>query len=133
MFKESYNIEGQTKRAPRTRKAKVNLKALHEALMVGYHYPETCGDRYSKLGAYFDLLTNCTHLTCEFPWNGRTIHLEVGSTITSYRELAENWRWQVYEVHSFIKTLESEGIITVESTKDGTVISFIGADEWDND
>jgi hypothetical protein len=36
-------------------------------------------------------------------------------------------------VHSFIKDLQLSGMISVESTKEGTLITLMGVDEYDDD
>ena len=103
----------------------VDFSFLAKELMMGYFIPISNGGQFSELGALINLLEMCTHASHEV-LNGKSPgHFKQGSTRTSLADMAEQWGWSRNRVNKFLKKLTKTGIIHLEPSTDGTVISLV--------
>lgn len=82
------------------------------------------GESYNKLTAWVDLVMNASQEDTEFKLNNHTVIVGQGQVITSIRACAFRWNWSKDKVSNFFKQLEKEGLITKDSSKEFTIITF---------
>lgn len=82
------------------------------------------GESYNKLTAWVDLVMNASQQDTEFKLNNHTVIVGQGQVITSIRACAFRWNWSKDKVSNFFKQLEKEGLITKDSSKEFTIITF---------
>lgn len=82
------------------------------------------GESYNKLTAWVDLVMNASQQDTEFKLNNRTVIVGQGQVITSIRACAFRWNWSKDKVTNFFKQLEKEKLITRQSSKEFTIITF---------
>lgn len=85
---------------------------------------------YDKARAWVDLLLLATHSDKKMIIDGMTVVISRGSYMTSREKLAKNWGWSVGKVDRFLKTLESEEMITTNRTPKGTVVTIVNYSEY---
>ncbi len=102
----------------------IDYQALYQELREGYHMAELGECPYSEPGAFIDLIIRCTHADIRLPRNDTLVKVDRGTTLTSIRELAAEWRWPRMKVFTFLQELQDKGIILMESTRQGTLITL---------
>ncbi len=102
----------------------IDYRKLYQELREGYHMAELGECSYTGPGAFIDLIIRCTHVDIRLPRNDTLVKVDRGTTLTSIRELAAEWRWPRMKVFTFLQELQDEGIILMESTRQGTLITL---------
>lgn len=74
--------------------------------------------------AWIDLILMVNHEDRDIIFNKRLLHISRGSVVTSSRKLAERWGWKRDKVLYFLRTLQSQGMISVKSDSQKTVITL---------
>lgn len=64
--------------------------------------------------------------------NGSVIQIEAGSMITSFKQLASDWGWNVKTVRSFIGSLEGDQMVTTERTARWTSLTIVNWAKFQN-
>ncbi|MBP6979048.1 MAG: hypothetical protein KBB71_12125 [Lentimicrobiaceae bacterium] len=118
-----YDISAPDVDIPSTN-GQIDYKALYQELREGYYLAELGECPYSECGAFIDLIIRCTHVDIRLPRNDTWVKVDRGTTLTSIRELAAEWRWPRMKVFNFLQELQDEGIILMESTRQGTLITL---------
>lgn len=75
--------------------------------------------------AWIDLILDANHENAKIYVNGKLTIVKRGQTWTSIRVLAERWGWRNEKVLDFLRTLESDGMITRFRTKSGTLLTIV--------
>ena len=79
---------------------------------------------FSKGQAWIDLLLLANHGDKKVLLGNEIVEVKTGSFITSELKLMERWGWSKTKVRSFLKLLESDGMIVKKSDRKKTVISI---------
>ena len=83
---------------------------------------------FSKGQAWIDLILLATHKTEKKPYKDKIIEYERGKIYKSELEFSTRWGWNRKTVHLFLKQLESDGMIEVRWTTQGTTITIVNYD-----
>ena len=82
-------------------------------------------ERHSKQSAWIDLLLMVNHEDNKITIGNQVITIHQGQTWTSYKKLKERWKWSNDRLRAFIGMLVSDGMIAVNPTKTGTLITVL--------
>lgn len=88
---------------------------------------------YSKLEAWIDLLLRASYQDEKKMFNNKIVPLKRGQLVTSIRCLANDWDWSKKKVQSYLQLLVDDGMITVTSDKDKTIIEINQYDCYQGD
>lgn len=83
------------------------------------------GEPFCKRAAWIDLILAANHKDNSFVLGMQTINIKRGQKWTSSAKLATRWNWGKRKVMSFLKLLESEGMIYLEITNRGLLITIV--------
>lgn len=87
---------------------------------------------FDKRSAWIDLLLMANHKDFKAEHKGRIVWRHSGEVNVSTRYLAEKWRWSRGKVNRFLTLLESDSMVTLNSTTDGTTIIIENWGKWQN-
>lgn len=87
---------------------------------------------FDKRSAWIDLLLLANHKDHKIIHNGRIIVAKRGDVNRSMHWLADRWHWSFKKVLRFLKLLEGDGAVTRNSTTDGTIITIINYNKYQN-
>lgn len=80
--------------------------------------------------AWIDLILMVNHEDRTILINGRPQKIAVGQKWTSVRTLAARWHWSKDRVMRYTKMLEKLGMITLEKTSNGTLLTVINYESF---
>ena len=80
---------------------------------------------FSKGQAWIDLLLSVNHTDKTILINGNARKIKKGQCWTSEKKLAERWGWSRNKVRHFLHLLKVQGMVTVESTSNGTALTIV--------
>lgn len=80
---------------------------------------------FAKAQAFIDLLLLANFKDKKFLLGGEIINAECGTVVTSTVKLSERWGWSRTKVISFLKMLQSEEMITINSDNKKTVVNIV--------
>lgn len=103
---------------------------LHRSMQE--HWLWNDKDPFDKRSAWIDLLMMANFTDFKVVRNGKLMQRERGEVNTSILYLAERWKWSRPKVKRFLRTLESDGMITTHSTTDGTTVTIEKYDFFQN-
>lgn len=83
------------------------------------------GKPFDEYKAWCDLLLSVNHKEKKININGRVQVIKAGQMWTSYQKLAGNWHWSKPRVLRYIKKLKSDGMIDVDGTPNGTLLTLM--------
>lgn len=95
---------------------------LHRSLQEHWIWNEN--EPFDKRSAWIDLLMMANFTDFKVMRNGKLMQRERGEVNTSILYLTERWKWSRAKVKRFLKTLESDGMVTTNSTTDGTTVTI---------
>lgn len=78
-----------------------------------------------RFKAWMDLLLRANHKGKRIRFNKGFIDIKKGQTITSLQKLADSWLCSRNTVSTILKEFESDGMIEVNSSKHGTLITIV--------
>lgn len=85
----------------------------------------TDSEPFDKRSAWVDLIMTANHKD-GFVFRGMTKYvIKRGQRITSLGKLAERWRWGERKVKAYLKMLENEGMIYLEVSNRGLLITIV--------
>ncbi len=87
---------------------------------------------FSKGQAWMDLLLLANHKDNKFLLGNELIKVEKGSFITSQKKLMQRWGWGSEKTRTFLKLLDSDGMIRFEANKKRTTITIVHYDSYQN-
>ena len=82
--------------------------------------------------AWVDLLLLANHQDEKIPYKGKIIVCKKGTVNRSILFLANRWKWDRKTVKRFLSLLESDKMVTTESTRQGTTITIVNWDFYQN-
>lgn len=104
--------------------------ALHRSLME--HWLWKSKEPFDKRSAWVDLLLLATHTDNKELYKGNLVTRKRGEICCSMLWLAERWRWDRKKVKQFLSLLESDGMLSVNSTRQGTTLTIENYSKWQN-
>ena len=82
-------------------------------------------DPFDRRSAWIDLLLLVNHADNKVLINGKSETVKRGQRITSILYLSQRWRWSRTKTKSFLKMLESEGMVSLDvQAKKKTIITI---------
>ncbi len=94
------------------------------------HWLWTSKEPFDMRSAWIDLLIQANFIDFKTEHRKKLVERKRGEVNTSYRYLAERWRWDRRKVKRFLSLLESDGMVSVDSTTDGTTITIENYSKW---
>jgi DNA replication protein DnaD len=79
---------------------------------------------FTKGQAWIDLLLNANHAPAKFYLKGALITLERGEQARSQVTLASQWKWSRNKVKRFLKVLEDDQMIAMQTNQQTSIISI---------
>lgn len=80
---------------------------------------------FSKGQAWIDLLLSVNHEARKIKVGCTIRTIKAGQMWTSYKKLSKKWGWSYKRVTRYIKMLKSDGMIDVDATTNGTLLTVI--------
>ena len=80
---------------------------------------------YCKRAAWVDLILLANHKDNDFLMGNKKIVVKRGQHWTSNEKLQQRWRWSEKRVREFLKLLQEEGMIYLETTNRGSMITLV--------
>lgn len=80
---------------------------------------------FDERSAWVDLLMSVNHEEKKIKIDGRVQIIKPGQMWTSYKKLANRWNWSRERVYRYTKMLKSDGMIYVDATPRGTLLTVI--------
>lgn len=80
---------------------------------------------FSMGQAWIDLLLSVNHEDKKINVGRSVITIKAGQIWTSYVKLARNWHWSRPRVYRYISMLKSDGMIVVDGTPNGTLLTIV--------
>lgn len=80
---------------------------------------------FCKYAAWIDLLMMANHKDGSFILGMKKYNVKRGQKWTSITKLAERWHWCRKKVRAYLKLLESEGMVYLEITNKGLLITIV--------
>ena len=90
------------------------------------------GERFDRRSAWIYLITHANHEAKSFMVKGRICHVQRGQMFTSVRYLAQIWGWDKDTVRRFLTDAETEKMITVVRTQNGTLITILNFNKYNS-
>lgn len=85
---------------------------------------------FSKGQAWIDLIMMANYESKKFPYKNVVIEGKRGTVYRSKTYLANRWGWDRKKVTQFLKQLENDKMVATKSTTQGTTISLINYDKF---
>lgn len=96
------------------------------------HWVWKSNEPFDKRSAWIDLILLANFKDFKTTLKGKIVYRKRGDVNTSVRHLAQRWRWDKRKVTRFLMALESDGMVHVNSTTDGTTITIENYSKWQN-
>ena len=80
---------------------------------------------FTKAQAWIDLILLANHKDGRFYHRGKIVEGQRGGVYRSISWLAKRWKWSRDKTRNFLNLLESDGMVTVHSSVNQTVISLV--------
>ena len=87
---------------------------------------------YSKGQAWIDLILLANYKDQKTAYKDEVKSFQRGTTNLSQKELAERWGWDRRKVKRFLTLLENDNMINQESTTQGTIITLINYEKYND-
>ena len=87
---------------------------------------------FNRSMAWIDLLLIANHKTHTTMWKGKKTTFKRGDVNLSITELSKRWGWSRGKTRRFILSLEMDGMANIKRTSDGTVLSLVKYDDYQN-
>lgn len=87
-------------------------------------------DKHNKQSAWIDLLLMANHNEQKVNIGNSNIIVKPGQRWTSLEKLASRWGWSTKKVRSYLKLLESDGMIYANGYSKGTLITIRNYQEY---
>lgn len=80
---------------------------------------------YCRRAAWIDLIFQVNHEEKEFILGNQKMVVKRGQRWTSISKLAQRWGWSEKKVRAYLDLLKAEGMIYLETTNRGTLITLV--------
>lgn len=101
---------------------------LHRSLSD--HWLWESSEPFDRRSAWIDLLLMANYKDFKAERKGRIVYRKRGEVNVSTRYLADRWHWSRGRVNRFLALLESDNMVTLNSTTDGTTIIVENYSKW---
>jgi hypothetical protein len=95
--------------------------SLHRSLQ---DHPLWKGEPFTKGQAWVDLLLYANHKPARLMIKNTLIDLDRGQQARSQLTLSKEWKWSINKVKRFLKVLESDQMLTIQTNQQTTIISI---------
>ena len=85
---------------------------------------------FDKRSAWIDLLLLANHTDLKVLYKGKLVDRKRGEVNLSMVQLADRWGWDRRKVKRYLSLLESDGMVSIDSTRDGTTITLENYDKY---
>lgn len=89
------------------------------------HWLWQSSEPFDERSAWIDLLLSVNHEEKKIKVDGRVQVIKVGQMWTSYKKLSNRWNWSRERVYRYTKMLKNDGMIYVDATPRGTLLTVI--------
>lgn len=89
-------------------------------------------ERYDRRIAWIFLLFCAFHTETQMMVHGATYTIQRGQFLTTVDFLAAKWKWDRKTVLKYLATLQREGMIKKTKTSNGTIITIVNYDKYQN-
>lgn len=96
------------------------------------HWIWQSDEPFTKGQAWVDLLLSVNHEDKKIFVNGKIVTIHAGQMWTSYKKLGNRWNWSKERVFRYAKLLKNDGMIKVDATANGTLITLINYEYFNN-
>lgn len=93
------------------------------------HWVWSNKEPFSSGQAWIDLLLSVNHEEKKLKVGCNLITIKPGQMWTSYVKLSNRWNWSRERVYRYTKMLKMDGMINVDATPNGTLLTVVN---WDN-
>lgn len=93
------------------------------------HWVWSNKEPFSYGQAWIDLLLSVNHEEKKLKVGCNLITIKPGQMWTSYVKLSNRWNWSRERVYRYTKMLKMDGMINVDATPNGTLLTVVN---WDN-
>lgn len=95
------------------------------------HWLWSGSEPFDDRSAWVDLLMTVNHEEKKIKVGRDIITIHAGQTWTSFVKLARRWRWSRNRVYRYIKMLISDGMILMDGTPNGTLLTVVNYGFWE--
>lgn len=95
--------------------------SLHRSLQ---DHPLWKGEKFTKGQAWVDLLLCANHKPARLMIKNTLINLDRGQQARSQLTLSKEWKWSINKVKRFLKLLENDKMLTIQTNQQTTIISI---------
>lgn len=96
---------------------------LYRSIMDHWLYSRS--KPFCEVAAWIDLLMFVYRFDSKEPIQGQIQVTKAGSRWTGYQELSDRWGWSKSKTRRFLKLLESDEMITLNSNTNGTLVTIV--------
>ena len=89
------------------------------------HWLWTSSEPFDDRSAWVDLLMLVNHEEKKLKVGRSILTIHAGQMWTSYVKLANRWNWSRERVYRYIKMLKTDGMIFVDGTPNGTLLTVV--------
>ena len=82
-------------------------------------------ERFTYGQAWVDLIMMANYADTKMILGGKVQTIKRGSFVTSKQKLAERWKWDRKTVDKYFKLLQSDGMLSVECTRNYTIVTLV--------
>ena len=94
------------------------------------HWIWNIREPFDKRSAWVDLLLLANHRDFKTTRKNIVVARKRGEVNTSLGFLAERWMWDKRKVKRYLMALQSDGMVSLNSTTDGTTVTIENYDVW---
>ena len=88
---------------------------------------------FDRRSAWIDLILQANYKDFKTMYKGKIVYRKRGEVNTSIVYLAQRWRWDRRKVKRFLLALESDGMVSLNGTSDGTTVSIENYSKYQGD
>ena len=94
------------------------------------HWLWKSDEPFDDRSAWVDLLLSVNHEDRKLRVGNTIVTIHAGQMWTSYQKLANRWNWSRERVYRYTKLLKSDGMIRVDATPNGTLLTLVNYDDF---
>lgn len=94
------------------------------------HWIWESDEPFDVRSAWVDLIMSVNHKEKELMIGRSKVTIHAGQMWTSYIKLSNRWNWSRERVYRYIKMLKNEGMIHVDGTPNGTLLTLVNYESF---
>ena len=94
------------------------------------HWIWKSDEPFDSRSAWIDLILSVNHEEKKIKINNNLVTIHAGQMWTSYQKLANRWNWSRERVYRYTKMLKSDGMICLDATPCGTLLTLINYENF---